>query len=297
MRRPEYEASLAEARLYPELWRTATGLGLILLLWFGTGALILLGAVGIVASNEGPFAILPWFNGLTAPSTPFHVVVVLVTFIGMFIGCVVAAAALHARGPATLFGDFAEWRRGFLTALAVMVPIYALLLMANFYVDPPVANLPLGKWLAWLPLTLGLLFVQTGAEELFFRGYLQQQLAVRFRSRVIWMWVPSLAFALLHWTPDAGANLPLVLLSTLTFALVAADLTERTGSLGAAMGLHLGNNFAAVALISGSGTITGLALYVSPTDLAETGVQSLAIAGSVLALLLIWTITARLLDR
>ncbi len=45
-----------------------------------------------------------------------------------------------------------------------------------------------------LPLTLAGLVVQTGAEELLFRGYLTQQLAARFEARAIWMGVPALAF-------------------------------------------------------------------------------------------------------
>lgn len=297
MRRPEFEASLAEAKLYPALWRLLLGIGLVLLLWFGTGALILAGAVGIVASRDGAFGIMPWVQGLSTPDTPFQVVVVLLTFAGLYIGVLTAAAALHFRGPRSLFGGFDDWSRGFFTALAVLVPLYAALLGLSIWLDPPVQNMALDRWLMWLVPVLLLLALQTGAEELLFRGYLQQQLAARFRARLVWMGGPALLFALLHWTPAAGGNLPLVLLSTLVFALVAADLTERTGSLGAAMGLHLGNNFAALSVISGTGTITGLSLYVSPTPLSQTGAQSVAIAVSILTLIAVWAVLVRVLDR
>jgi len=148
----------------------------------------------------------------------------------------------------------------------------------------------------FLPLTVAFIFLQTGAEELFFRGYLQQQLAARFAARWIWMWIPSAVFALLHWSPDAGGNLPLVLMSALVFGLAAADLTERTGSLGAAMGLHLGNNFIAIAVVSLGDTISGLSLFINPGSLSDTGWQSVSIAGAILLLLVVWGITVRLLD-
>jgi DNA-directed RNA polymerase subunit RPC12/RpoP len=38
--------------------------------------------------------------------------------------------------------------------------------------------------------------IQTGAEEVLFRGYLQQQLAARFASPIAWMVLPSAIFAL-----------------------------------------------------------------------------------------------------
>ena len=43
-------------------------------------------------------------------------------------------------------------------------------------------NLSLGQQLPWLPAALLGMVIQTGTEELIFRGYLQQSLAARFRS-------------------------------------------------------------------------------------------------------------------
>jgi len=297
MRRAEFEATLGEAAAYPDLWRLALGTALALGLWAGFSALLIAAATAVVAGREGAFGVMPFLTGLAAPDTPGKVLLVLATFGGLFIGAMVAAAALHFRGPGTLFGDWATWRRGFCVALAVIVPVYAIPTALSVAFGGVAPNLAPLRWAALLPLALPFLFVQIAAEELFFRGYLQQQLAVRFSARVVWMGLPALVFALLHWNPDAGANLPLVLLATFTFGLVAADLTERTGSLGAAMGLHLGNNAFGVFGVAAQGTITGLALFVSPADLAETGPQSLALAGSVLLMLAVWAITAWWLDR
>jgi hypothetical protein len=297
MRAPEFEASLHDAALYPQLWRLLLGAGLALLMWVSVSVLIVGAAVAVVAGREGAFGIMPFVNGLASPDTPGKVVLLLATFAGLMLGAVVAAAALHFRGPGSLLGPWSEWRRGFLTALAVLVPIYGVLMGISILFGEPVRNLELARWAALLPLALPFLFLQIAAEELFFRGYLQQQLAVRFRARWVWFWIPAVIFAVLHTNPTAGPNLPLVLLAALTFGLVAADLTERTGSLGAAMGVHLGNNFFGIFVLATADTITGLSLYVSQVDLGETGAQSLSMAGATILLLIVWGILVKLLDR
>lgn len=295
MRHPTYDAALAEARLRPQLWRLALGVVLCIYIYLSGAVLLAAVASAVIAAEEGPFAVLPFLNGLAAPDTPGKVMLVLGTFLGMALGPMLAVTALHGRDVSSLFGDGAEWLRGFLAGLLAVVVLYAPLLALAFWMDPPNSNLGFTRWLLLLPLAIPLLFLQIAAEELLFRGYLQQQLAARFTARIIWFWLPALLFAMLHATPDAGANLPLVLLGTLTFALVAADLAERTGTLGAPMGLHFANNFFALFILSTQGTITGLALYTSTSPVGEAGVNSLSIAAAVPVLLLAWALTRKIL--
>ncbi|MDT0681079.1 type II CAAX endopeptidase family protein [Roseicyclus sp. F158] len=297
MRHPEFEAMLHDARLYPRIWRIVAGLLLLIIVYVGCTAIVLGITAALVAGAGSVYEILPFLTTLAIAATPGQVLALLLTFSGMFIGALVAAAALHFRGPESLFGPWSEWRRGFLAALAVALPVLGLLTAIGWLFDAPAPNLDAATWAMLLPLSLSLLLLQTGSEELVFRGYLMQQLAARFRARWIWFWLPAILFALLHWSPEAGANLPLVLLSALTFGLIAADLTERTGSLGAAMGLHFANNFIALLVVSIEDTITGLALYVSDVPIGETGVQSLGIGVSIVVLVGIWAILRRVLDR
>lgn len=295
MRHPHYETALAEARQFPQLWRLLLGLALCLHVYLSSAVLLLAVAGGAVAADQGAFAVLPYLNGLATPDTPGKVLLLLGTFFGMALGPILAVSTLHGRGIGSLLGEGDTWLRGFLAALLAAVLIYTPLLLLAMWLDPPTDNLPPGRWLILLPLALPLLFLQIAAEELLFRGYLQQQLAARFAARVVWFWLPALIFAALHATPDAGANLPLVLLGTFTFGLIAADLAERTASLGAPMGLHFANNFFAMFVLSTQGTITGLALYTSPSALDETGLQSLSIAAVIPVLLLTWGLTRRIL--
>ena len=64
-----------------------------------------------------------------------------------------------------------------------------------------------GLWLSFLPLAMAGILLQTGAEELLFRGYLQQQFAARFKSAGPWLILPSVLFGLAHYDPSADVEI------------------------------------------------------------------------------------------
>jgi membrane protease YdiL (CAAX protease family) len=114
--------------------------------------------------------------------------------------------------------------------------------------------------------------IQTGAEEVLFRGYLQQQLAARFSSPMIWMVLPSALFAALHYQPEVmGDNTWLMMGAVFVFALLAADLTAVTGTIGAAWAMHFVNNALAILVMATDGPLSGLALYIAPISPASPG--------------------------
>lgn len=293
MRAPEFAAYVSPAKLYPELWRLGLGLLLILFCLLGTFAITLVVLYPII----GPLNYFGWVMGLSQPDTPAKVLVLLGTFFGMALGPVLAAAACHFRGPGTLFGPAGETFRGFLLTVTVLIPLYALALALSWVIAPPLPNLPLSTWLAWLPLALPLVLLQVSAEEMLFRGYLQQQLAARFAARWVWMGLPALIFSALHYNPQAGVNAWLILTVTLAYALIAADLTERTGALGAAIGLHFANNVFAMLVLSVNGTITGLALYLTPYGVGDATLLPLGLALDLAMLFVVWRLLRAVLTR
>ena len=128
-----------------------------------------------------------------------------------------------------------------------------------------VANLPLDQWLYLLPFSLIAVLVQVSAEEIVFRGYVQQQIAARFKSPLIWMVLPSVLFALGHYLPDsAGENALLIAVWAGVFGIMMADLTARAGTLGPAIAVHLWNNVSAILIVSLPNDLSGLALYLAP---------------------------------
>jgi membrane protease YdiL (CAAX protease family) len=111
----------------------------------------------------------------------------------------------------------------------------------------PLPNIELSLWLSFLPLALVGVLIQTGAEEVLFRGYMQQQLAARFSSPMMWMVLPSAIFAALHYQPEImGDNTWLMMAAVFVFAVLAADLTAVTGNIGAAWAMHFVNNALAI---------------------------------------------------
>lgn len=256
---PQFDTFVAPARTRPQPWRLLVGF-LVIAAAYLIGFLVIL--VGLIATM-GLDPAQAYLSSLEAEGgTPTLVVLMLAMFAAPFLGTLLAARLLHGRGPSTLFGRGLV--RGFVTAMVIAALVYAavtLLLPAPF---EPVPGVPLPMFLSFLPLALVVLLIQTGAEEVVFRGYLQSQLAARFRSPLVWMLVPALGFALLHGDPTGSGDKVWLILPPLVFGLIAADLTRVTGSIGAAWGLHFLNNASAILILSLDGNLSGLALYRTP---------------------------------
>jgi len=136
---------------------------------------------------------------------------------------------------------------------------------------PLVPNVPPGQWVLLLPLALAGVLIQVSAEEIVFRGYLQQQLAARFASPLIWMGLPSALFALGHHQPDvAGDNAWMITIWAGVFGVLMADLTARSGSLGPAIAVHFVNNVSAIVIVSLPEDLSGLSLFTTPFGMDDT---------------------------
>lgn len=186
----------------------------------------------------------------------------------------VALRQVHGRGILSLLGPaqlaMLQLRR--VCTYLVGLHLALLLLLPGGEMLTPQPNLDLAFWLSLLPVALCALLIQTSAEELVFRGYLQSQLAAQFRTPLVWMLVPAVIFALLHHNPAMdGDSAAVIVLWAMAFGLVAADITARAGTLGPAIALHLVNNFAAILLTAPQGNFDGLALYTVPISLGDGG--------------------------
>lgn len=251
-------AFAAAARPRHEAWRSALGTLAIGALYIGA----IIGFFMLVEQVRGAFAAMQLSNAIAAGSSPAGLIGLLYSFAPMAIATFAVTRMLHGRSAATLFGPPAQ---ALSDGLRVALPLMALwlLLLPLSASGPDIGRhlTPL-QLLSWLPLALPALLVQTGAEELVFRGYLTQQLAARFRAPLVWMLLPAALFGWLHYSPATfGPNAPWMALWAAGFGLLAADLTARTGSLGAAIGFHFATNFSAMFLVGLYGNLDGLALY------------------------------------
>lgn len=280
----------APARGKAELWRILAVFALLILLGDVAQALIAQVVQGLLGPLFGPLALLNLSMGLT----PFGVVGNLLMALPVVAVFVLAVALVTGRGPLSLLGHLARLRGDFLAGFLPLA-ILGLVLLPILAQDPAVApEQSLGKVLLWLPLALPALVVTAAASEVIYRGFLQQQLAARWLPSWVWMGLPAALFALSQGAPNAAGDLaPLSLAWALAYGMAAADLTARTGSLGAAIGLQAALLAQGLFLIGLKGPMNGLALYA----LDARGMALLPWMASDFLTLLVGWLCARLLLR
>jgi membrane protease YdiL (CAAX protease family) len=278
------DALVAPARAGSALWRLVLGLVLVVAVYFA-GMAALFGLLALLAGVWGGSQGRTW---IATGDSPIATLIILASFVSMGLGPLLAARFVHRRPLWSLFGPRARLGRQFLWAAGICGVIYGLsaLLPAPL---APTQHMSLGLWLSFLPLALLGVLVQTGAEEVLFRGYIQTQLAARFASPIVWMVLPSAVFAALHYQPmvygtHSGAVVGMIFL----FALLAADLTARTGTIGAAWGFHFANNCAAILIVSVEGPLSGLALYTLSVDQISTGDMGAMLIGDLVVMIAVW---------
>lgn len=264
-----FAAFVAPARARSGLWRVAL-------------CAVAIGAAFVAATMLAGLAVYLLFgadaaNRVMAPGTlgnsPASIVFILSGFVLVLPAVWAAVRLVHGRGPGTLFGARpAAVARNALIAAGIMAVIVGMGTVYSFATGSPQQNLPVGTWLGWMTVVLPLMLVQVITEEVIFRGYLQQQLAARFRSPWMWMVLPSVLFGSLHYQPGTlGANAWIAVLVTALVGVIAADVTARTGNLGAAIGLHFVNNFFAMCVLSLQGGLSGVSLFVTPFSVSDDG--------------------------
>ena len=289
-----FETFIAPARPRNQLWRLIAGILLIGVVWLA----VVIGIMAFLQAQLGVDEFAAARDEIARGATPFGVLVLFLTFGGLLVGAGAAAILLHRRSAMTLIGPVRAFVRDAATVLPISIALYAILTLAWFLIFDAVPNMELRVWIGLLGIGLAGLVLQTLAEEVAFRGYLMQQLAARFDAPVIWMGLPALAFGLMHITPGAGPlNGTLIIVATGVFGLITADLTRRTGSLGAAWGLHLGNNIFAVLIVALDDTLPGLALWLTPYSVSDAGTLSLLLIVDIASLVLIWALLVRILGR
>lgn len=293
-RYPRFAAYCAAARPKSEWWRIILGCAGI----FALQQALLVAVVGLLRQRYGSGFADALLLAITYGMTPGSLVLLLSSFAIVGSATLLAVRIVHDRPPATLFGPSVAaafrtflWVAPALIALdLVLVPVY----LATTALQP---HLQVTSFLTWLPLALPALLIQVSAEELIFRGYLQQQLGVLSRNALVWMVLPSLVFAGLHHDPMTyGTNAWLSTLWTFAFAILAADLTARSGNLGAAIAFHFAINFSGFFLNGIAGNADGLALWTMSVDLSDPAVFRPMVLGDFLALLNTWLL-ARLALR
>ncbi|WP_299027067.1 CPBP family intramembrane glutamic endopeptidase [uncultured Sulfitobacter sp.] len=267
--RPDYSAHVLHtvvAAKRPEIWRLVLGISVMVTCYI-LMALFYQQAISELTRYRPEF-----LDELIAGSTPLAMYTLLLSFGLISVAVFIGVRLVHKRDPLSVFGPMMLAVPQFARVLGILV-----ILSAALMILPPygfggelVLNLAPGLWAVLLPLSLLAVFVQISAEEIFFRGYLQQQLAARFRSPLVWMVLPSAVFAFGHYQPEeAGGNAMLIVVWAGLFGILMADLTARAGSIGPAIAVHFVNNVTALVIVALPDSLGGLALWHTPFGMAD----------------------------
>ncbi len=247
----------------PAVWRLLASLALVL------GGMILLGVgIGVVVLAFGlGDHMSEVFHGFETPASALFM---LASFLIWRPAIWLAIRLFCKRSYRALFGPEGRvaWRQfgaglmvAALFALASTVVAWALV---GAPVRTDVSALP---WFGLAAIAIPLIYIQSSAEELLFRGFILQHMAARFGAFWAWGLVPSALFGLLHWNPDGyGVAAWMVLLITGLTGLVFALVTAATGNLGLAIGLHFGLNVYALLLVAPNAAFSALALSHWPVE-------------------------------
>ena len=289
-----FAAYVAPARPRNQIWRLVLGVIIIGFFWVLGTFSVLFGAQAVLP----PEALGAALAGVETGSTPLGMSLLFLTFLGLLIGSIAAAGLMHRRGLQSLTGPYRAFFGDFARVILPLLAFYGgLVALWNLTFDP-IPNLAFGQWLVLIPLGLAGVAIQTLAEEMAFRGYFMQQLAARFRSPLVWMGLPTIAFGALHFTGQAGLAVGvLIVLATAAFGLAAADLTRRRGNLGAAWGLHFLNNCFAILILATGGTLPGLALWVTPYGMDTPDILMVMLVADMVALFIAWRMAVWALAR
>jgi len=265
-----HDAFIAPARPRSEVWRLCLGLVMMMVIVFGLGWAVQAMTMAILDDQS----YTDFQSAVSSARNPVGALYLLFSLGLLIVAAAMVANQLHRRGLFSLIGPLPRATRQFTKVLAYLAALYA-----AFWILPPSEiplplerGMPMLTWLQLLPLSLLAVLIQTSAEEIVFRGYLQQQLAARFNHAVVWIAGPAVLFAALHYRPDIGPAAWVFMLWAGLFSVVASDLTARAGTLGPAIALHFASNTTAILLVSGDPELTGLALWRLRIDMSDPSV-------------------------
>lgn len=271
MDRPSYaahEVLVGPARPFRQLWRLVIGVVVIGLVAFGLNS-----ALHAVLFALAPEFWIAWFaTAEVMGNSAVPLLILLFSFGFVAAGVAVAAWLVQRRPPMSVIGPFPVFLSQFWRVFRLLFLISLVLAVLPPYDmgGELVPNLDFALWLKLLPLSLLAVLVQTGAEEILFRGYFQQALAARFKSPLVWMILPAVLFAVGHYLPaEAGDNAVLIAAWAGVFGILTADLTARAGTLGPAIAVHFANNVVAILFLSLPDGLSGLSLYTLPFEMSD----------------------------
>ncbi len=235
----------------------------------------------------GPI-IVPW--SFETEGSAWRTMAVHLAFLSITLPTFLMAQMVQGRSPITMFGPIATFVADFRSTVVAMLVLYvALHLIPGTDTSGLERNLDGLSWLLLLPFAAVAVLIQTSAEEILYRGFLQQSLGALSDRPAVWMVLPSILFGLSHYNPNIPVEATtLHCIWAIFFGLAAADLTARTGTLGAAIGLHFTYNLPLIILYAEPGLMSGFGLFVQTVSWADSDPTLLSFVFDLFYLWMVW---------
>jgi hypothetical protein len=150
----------------------------------------------------------------------------------------------------TPFGQF-NWRK-FFFSFGIWFAISIFVEFLSYLYNPSNYEFHYAGASFWILVLISvcLLPIQTGYEELLFRSYLMQGIGIRFHYRIIPFLITSVLFGLLHIAnPEVKEYGYITMLSYVGIGLLLGLITLLSDSLELALGLHAANNIFSATLV------------------------------------------------
>ena len=251
------EATITESPR-PRLWRWILGTFIILITWFIVGAILSavsaslfgLDLIALSGTDKESLAIVRGYEPWQAASA------VLISFLPLLLAPILLHRLLLRRPLRELF---TRSRRSFHSDVLIGVMVMSFLLIVTGLPDFILNNSGYtwsfdgGRFFPYLLVALTLIPIQTTAEEVFYRGWIQRWLDNGKRS----IWLVSLAngalFALPHLAnPEVNGELFLAVVGYGATGFMFSWVTFRDRSMEIALGAHAANNILAGLLVTSS---------------------------------------------
>ena len=172
----------------------------------------------------------------------------------LIIGVLLAVRVIHSRPFLTLITphQFVDWKK-FAKSFGLFFGLVALVTLVDYLLNPSTYEYRLKpeQFLVFAPIALILTPIQTTAEELLFRGYLLQTMALLTRNRAVLVLASGVLFMLPHLAnPEMTAGFwPMAFYYFLVGGILTI-ITLRSNSLEMAMGIHAAINLFAVLIVN-----------------------------------------------
>ena len=233
---------------------------------------ILIGYVGYQTIVAIPLVQLAIKNGITAQQIlqnnnlifdgdALHLDknIILLLLFGMFVfaflGFLVGIKKIHKKTLTSVLTGYQKFRfNRFWFAFAIWAAMLVFTVLVNFIIDPN--SLTLNFNASGFIISIVILFIfmpiQTGVEEVIFRGYLLQGLSQIFKNGIIPIIITSFLFGLAHMTnPEVREyGFGIMLSYYVGFALFMGILTLLDEGLELAFGIHFANNIISSILVT-----------------------------------------------